>query len=119
MTEPEELVQIEAGEFEGWLRAQPQDAVVGRARSPLSDPLSNFLSERFGQATMVGREKIRVGDRVFRLPDWAREYLRLADASESFIPITAGEALDLLARVASERVADLSRSGPPPDTAPA
>jgi hypothetical protein len=102
LADNDEIIDVHQIEFEEWLRAEPENEVVGEARNPLSAPLAHFLRERFRQAVLVGKEKVRLGDAVFRLPDWAREYLRLADASPSFAPITAREALELLERLGPE-----------------
>ena len=100
---------IDLEDFEKWLRAKPEERVVGRARDPVDDPLANFLLECLHRAALVGRERMKVGQSVVELPQWARVFERSVDRRPRFSPITAAVALRLL--TAARRPAHAIRRG--------
>lgn len=98
--------------FKRWLEGEGKKNNVGRTSSAKRCPLATFLTETMGVQGVVNRRRMEIilGDFNFvqvDTPPWAKEFINEVDgtpfdddvAKDDTTNITAGEALEILAKV--------------------
>lgn len=98
---PKELAEkFTLDAFQEWLETMSPLVVVGRRWHSRECPLVRYLKTLYpGTDIAVGFGQFMIGQRMFKLPRWARRFVRLVadprippDADE----VTVGEALEIL-----------------------
>ncbi len=87
-------------EFLTWLAGFKPDSVVGKSNHCHECPLGNYLSQKLGEIATIERNYYYVGDKRYRLPKWAREFVHYVDhcardARDVWSPVTAETAYSL------------------------